>query len=633
MKIFSLLFLFFISFLYSKNMDYSHEAIIVIEESSNDINVFAAQELQKHLELILKQKILFKTNEDLNKFKYIFYIGSISKKNYHKDESNYIIEDNNIYLFGEDYIVKKENTPFLTSLNMRNKVGTLFSVYDFLYNELGIRWIKSGNEGIIYKNEENLYLNNKSFSWNSNYDFTILRNDIWDYEKFINKLKMDRYTPKELQFSQNEVKTKEKEDLLWKRRMKLDSSLKPNYGHAFTKYWDKYGSEHPEWFALGENGKRGVNGFPKLEVSRQKFCVSNIFLQDEIVNNWKKDYEKNGNNIYNASINDSRGYCTCNSCKLLDSEDNKHDDFQEKAKTERYVYFWNSLLKKAKEFNPNAKLIAYAYSDYRYPPEKIMLSDSIILGFVPQFNDLANETKKDLEGWKEKGLKEVFLRPNDFNDDIGLPMGHEKFLFEKFKVFKDTKILGIDHDSAYSFNDWNFEGIGRYILIQSFNNPNKSFEEIENEYYEIYGSSKNDIKEYYKYWRDNFENKRLPFIKKAGGFEGRKFLYENLKEFYSLKDFGNTNKILENALENADSENIKKLIEDMIISNNHAKLIFETFSQKEDFKINNKKLLDYRIKFKDNLSLCWAQVFNTEERLNNNDYLKKIYSKVLDNFE
>ena len=50
--------------------------------------------------------------------------------------------------------------------------------------------------------------------------------------------------------------------------------------------------------------------------------------------------------------------------------------------------------------------------------------------------------------------------------------------------------------------------------------------------YDLTNDSKNDIKEYYKYWRDNFEIKRLPFIKKAGGFEGRKFLYENLKDFH-----------------------------------------------------------------------------------------------------
>jgi hypothetical protein len=628
MKYFYLI-LFITSLLFSKDIDYSNEAIIVIEKNTNDINIFAAQELQKHLELILKQKILFKTDEDLNKFNYIFYVGTASPENNQKNESNYVMENNKIYLFGDDKIIKKENSPLLTSLNMRNKVGTLFSVYDFLYNELGIRWIKPGDDGIIYKEVEELDLSNKSFSWNSDYSFKILRNDIWDYEKFINKLKMEKYTPKELQFSQKEVKKREKDELLWKRRMKLDISSKPSYGHAFTKYWEEYGKEYPEWFALGENGERGINGFSKLNQSRQKFCVSNLFLQDEIVNNWKKEYEKNGNNIYNASINDSRGYCTCDSCKLLDSKDHEHEDFQEKAKIDRYVYFWNSLLKKAKEFNPNAKLIAYAYSDYRYPPQNINLSDDIILGFVPKFSDLPNEIAKDLEEWKRKGLKEVFLRPNDFNDDIGLPMGHEKFIFEKFKVFKDTNILGIDYDNSYSFDDWNFDGICRYIIIQAFNNPNKSFEEIENEYYNTFGNSKEEIEKYYKYWRENFENKRFPLIKKAGGFEGRRFVYRNLKDLYTTKDFENTNKILENALKNSDSKKIRKLIENIIISNNHSKLIFETYSSKTNYK----KLIDYRIKYKENLFLSWPQVFNTEERLNNNNYLKKIFSKILDNFE
>jgi hypothetical protein len=628
MKYFYLI-LFITSLLFSKDIDYSNEAIIVIEKNTNDINIFAAQELQKHLELILKQKILFKTDEDLNKFNYIFYVGTASPENNQKNESNYVMENNKIYLFGDDKIIKKENSPLLTSLNMRNKVGTLFSVYDFLYNELGIRWIKPGDDGIIYKEVEELDLSNKSFSWNSDYSFKILRNDIWDYEKFINKLKMEKYTPKELQFSQKEVKKREKDELLWKRRMKLDISSKPSYGHAFTKYWEEYGKEYPEWFALGENGERGINGFSKLNQSRQKFCVSNLFLQDEIVNNWKKEYEKNGNNIYNASINDSRGYCTCDSCKLLDSKDHEHEDFQEKAKTDRYVYFWNSLLRKAKEFNSNAKLIAYAYSDYRYPPQNMNLSNDIILGFVPNFSDLPNKIEKDLEEWKRKGLKEVFLRPNDFNDDIGLPMGHEKYIFEKFKVFKDTNILGLDYDNAYSFNDWNFEGISRYILIQSFNNPEKNFEQIENEYFQIFGPSKNDVKKYYKYWQKNFETKRLSTIKNSGGFHGRNFLYQNINDFYTTKDFENTNKILENALKNSDSKKIRKLIENIIISNNHSKLIFETYSSKTNYK----KLIDYRIKYKENLLLSWPQVFNTEERLNNNNYLKKIFSKILDNFE
>lgn len=623
--------IFYLVFLFSTGLfaQYSNKALIILNNQADNIKIFAALELKKHLDLVLKENVLIESEYTNQDSEYIFFIGTQPyKETLNKNQSNYEIINNKIYLFGDDSILKNENTPLDTVLNMKNRVGTLFSVYDFLYNELGIRWIKSGDEGIIYKNEENLYLNNKSFSWNSNYNFRILRNDIWDYDKFVNKLKMETYTPKELQFSQNEVKSREKEDLLWKRRMKLDTSSKPNYGHAFTKYWNLYGENHPEWFALGDNGKRGVEGFPKLESSSQKFCVSNIFLQDEIVSNWKKEYEKTGNNIYNSSINDFQGYCSCDNCKHLDSEDKKHDEFQEKSKTDRYVYFWNSLLKKAKEFNPNAKLIAYAYSEYRYPPEKNILSDGIILGFVPQFSDLSNEIKEDLERWKSKGLKEIFLRPNDFNDDIGLPMGHEKFIFEKFKVFKDTKILGIDYDNAYSFNDWNFEGISRYILIQAFNNPNKSFEEIEDEYYDIFDDAKVEIKKYFEYWRNNFQNKRLNYINDFGGIEGRVNLYKNLEKCYTLEDFERTNQILENALVASKNDRIEELIKSMLISNTHAKLIFETYTKKKDIK----ELIEFRIKHKKELLLSWPQIFESEFRLNKNFY-ERIYNKILKNFE
>lgn len=617
------LFLFLVSFLFAD----SKQALIILEDIENPIKSFSAKELKKHLELVLNENIDIETKYINQDVKYIFFVGKEPKKfQLDKAYSNYVIEENKIYLFGEDKIVKTDENPMETIINMRNKVGTLFSVYDFLYNELDIRWIKPTDDGIIFSNKK-LNLSNKIFSWNSEYSFTILRNDIWDYNKFINKLEMEKYTPKELQFSKEEVKNLEKENLLWKRRMKLESSSKPNYGHAFTKYWDKYGREHPEWFALGTNGKRGVEGFPKLEASSQKFCVSNIFLQDEIVSNWKKEYEQTGNNIYNSSINDFQGYCTCDSCNLLDSEDKKHNDFQEKTKTDRYVYFWNSLLKKSKNFNQSAKIIAYAYSEYRYPPEKKILNDDIILGFVPQFSDLPNEIKEDLEGWKEKGLKEVFLRPNDFNDDIGLPMGHEKFIFEKFKVFKDTKLLGVDYDNAYSFDDWNFEGISRYILIQAFNNPNKSFEEIEDEYYDIFDDAKIEIKNYFEYWRDNFQNKRLNYIKDFGGIEGRVNLYKSLEKFYSLEDFEKTNQILENALLSSKNYKTKELIKSMLISNIHAKLIFETYTKKIDIK----KLIEFRIKHKKELLLSWPQIFESEFRLNKNIY-ERIYDKIKKNF-
>ncbi len=618
MKVISIL-LVTVSLLFS---NYSQNVTIIVDPNADFIKKFAANELKKHLELVLDKKVLISSLKTDGK--YVFYIGKTPKKNFKIDSmSNYLIEDNKVYLYGIDEIMKKKNTELETVLFMRNKVGTLFSVYDFLYNELGIRWVKPKDEGIIYKKIKNLKLINKSFSWNSNYNFTVFRNDIWRYNKLVKKLQMNKYTPKELIYSKSDVIKYMQDDLLWKRRMKLHISSKPSYGHAFRKFWNKYGEKKPEWFSLSESNKRGVEGFPLLDASRQKFCISNENLQNQIVENWRKVYTQYNRNIYNATINDSRGYCTCEFCRLHDSEDDRYKDFQKKSKTDRYIFFWNRLLEKSKKFNPDSKLIAYAYSDYRYPPTKKILKDDIILGFVPKFGDLPKEIKKDLDEWKKKGLKKVFIRPNDFNDDIGLPMGHEKYIYDRFKVFNNTNILGLDYDSSYNFDDWSFSGITRYILIQSFNNPNKSFEELENEYYKIFGSSKVYIKKYYKYWRNNFEQKRLKYIKRAAGFKGKRFLYRNLKDFFSIKDFEKTNEFLISALKNVKSTKIKKLIEDIIISNNHAKLIFEVYSQKTNIDV----LLAYRIKNKKNLSLCWPQVFITEERFNRSLY-KRIYLKL-----
>lgn len=615
------LILLIISFLHSK------QSIIIIDKNSDSIKKFAALELKKHLELVLNQSIPILTDLTNDSFQQIFYVGINPNIKNQISQSNYTIDNNKIYLFGIDKIYKEENTQLETILNMKNSVGTLFSIYDFLYNELNVRWIRPGDEGIVFEVKKSFNFQNKEFSWNSNYGFTILRNDIWNYNKFVNDLNMSVYTPKELHFSKSEVRNLNNEDLLWKRRMKLHITNKPSYGHAFTKYWDKYGRTHPEWFALSESGKRGLNGYPKIDVTNQKFCITNENLQNQIVSNWKKDFKVHNQNVYNACINDMAGYCTCEYCKSHDSKDDEHKNFQEKSKSDRYIYFWNSLLNKTKDFNPNAKVIAYAYSEYRYIPKINRLENGIILGFVPRFFDTPNEIKINLDGWKDKGLSEIFLRPNDFNDDIGLPMGHEKYIYERFKIFSEMNLLGLDYDNAFNFNDWNLEGISRYILIQAFNNPNKSFEELENDYYDIFSNSKNEIKEYYQYWRKIFETKRLPFIKTAGGLENRILLYRNMDKYYASDDFDKTTAILTNALSKAESGTIKKLINKMIISNVHSKLIFETYTKKNDIS----KLIDYRIKHKDELSLCWPQVFRTEVRINGNYFKKAIY-KILDNF-
>ena len=51
------------------------------------------------------------------------------------------------------------------ALNLaNNRAGTLFAVYNFLENELGIKWIKPGDDGIFYQTQAASYPGRKGFS-------------------------------------------------------------------------------------------------------------------------------------------------------------------------------------------------------------------------------------------------------------------------------------------------------------------------------------------------------------------------------------------------------------------------------------------------------------------------------------
>jgi hypothetical protein len=640
MRIYKLILSYILFPIFLLSSEYSNEALILIKSDTDHIKQFAANELKKHLELILNKKILIIEDNpynNINNYKYIFYIGQEFlkiKEQLKAETSMYKISNNKIYIYGYDKIKKRYSSPLETVTYLRNSIGTLFSVYDFLYNELNVRWIEPGDSGILYNQNKTLVFKDKLYIWYPKVLFRYFRNDIWRWDKYTNRNKINMYknTPKELQYTKEYVAENELKELLWMRRMKQGIFSKPPYGHAFTKFWKKYGKNHIEWFALGGNGKRGIEGSKSHNEKRIKLCVTNDKLQNQIVNNWKKSFKKRKNNIYNACINDSKSYCRCKKCRALDNDHKKvpSKDFEIETKTDRYVYFWNQLLKKTKSFNKDAKIIAYAYNEYRYPPKNINLYDDIILGFVPKFNDTPFETKQNLKKWKEKGLKIVFLRPNDFNDDIGMPMGHEEYIYNKLKIFQKLDLYGIDYDRSYNFNNWYYDGISYYIIAQAIINPTKSFETLENEYLEIYKNSKNNIKKFYKYWRDNFKNKRLLKIKENGGFSGRRNMYNNIKDFYKIIDFDITDKFLYDALDNSIDDKVKNRIKRLIIANKHSRYLF--IAIKNNTVNDYKKLINFRIKYKRELNLSWPMVFYVENKLSNitgmNKYIKKIINKL-----
>jgi len=151
---------------------------IVIPDTANSITRFAAAELKKHLDLVFNVDIAITDLSDKNNFKRQLLIG-IKPNGFNRvlkpEEAVYIIDGNSIYLFGDDNIARPYTDDRPGELMNRElsevldlsftRTGTLSAVYSFLENELGIRWIKPGDDGIFFPDQITVTFQNKEFNW------------------------------------------------------------------------------------------------------------------------------------------------------------------------------------------------------------------------------------------------------------------------------------------------------------------------------------------------------------------------------------------------------------------------------------------------------------------------------------
>lgn len=129
-------------------------------------------------------------------------------------------------------------------------------------------------------------------------------------------------------------------------------------------------------------------------------------------------------------------------------------------------------------------------------------------------------------------------------------MGYEKQIFDHFQLGIKNGIIGTDYDMLHNF--WAANGIADYILARAHTDPAKSFGYWENEYCSAFEAAAPDVKEYFRYWREELWNKRiLPNAKKIlergryGNF--RRGLMWDIRKYYRKGDFDATDAILKKA--------------------------------------------------------------------------------------
>lgn len=273
----------------------------------------------------------------------------------------------------------------------------------------------------------------------------------------------------------------------WLRMHMMGSRSTYRFGHAFTKWWERYGEKHPDFFAQPPTGQG------QLPPELIKLNVSNEAIDEVVIQEWQ-DAGMPAN--WNVAPNDGSGFCVCQGCLAMDDPpDQSIDDIwrAEGQLTARYVSFWNRLLSKMRTLRPDVTLSSYAYNCYREPPHNgFTLHEGVVLGIVHTYKAYAQ-----WRGWYEAGAK-LFLRPNWWHSGAGAPylLLHE--MGDYFKFAHEHGMIGFNFDSILGY--WGTQGLSYYLIARLSVRPELSVDDVIEEYVSAFGQAAPAIREYIQFW-------------------------------------------------------------------------------------------------------------------------------------
>jgi len=352
--------------------------------------------------------------------------------------------------------------------------GTFYAAMTFIEQHLGVRWLWPGQLGTVVPRKSTVVVPAIDVSFTPRLRMRKYRNrNVWSGEGRTAR----HWAP--LADIEDLGERMAREGSLWLLRHKLQAAGNPqaaegprlaglapggsialNYGHAFGDWYDRYGKEHLDWFALQPNGSRVQPGTP----SRSQFCVTNEGLIAEIVRRGREFLDANPEaGSYNICPNDggSAKFCCCEKCTALDVPDT--------GVTGRYMWLFNRVAEELAKTHPGRYVCSYAYSSYKTPFPGLRMHDNVVLGMVmfgarSWLCDASREASRvQWSGWNNV-VRHRFLRPNISSSGGGLPLLYPHRMAEDVKPVFREDILGVDFSSLG--HHWANEGLNYYVLAK-----------------------------------------------------------------------------------------------------------------------------------------------------------------------
>jgi hypothetical protein len=418
-------------------------------------------------------------------------------------------------------------------------VGPLFGVYEFLETMLGARWLWPGELGTYVPKTDIVEIpainrmSAPALQFRRFYWYKIAN-------VALGPKPLDAADEK-LGFSQDVAEAYGRALQVLLRRHRLGGlDAKPPSGHAFSGWWQRYGQEHPEWFAMR---KDGIRGHTDKDFAHVDICVTNEALQDFIIDQW------DGESVLMLGPVDRPGRCACEKCQAWDAPqpetppwfaervyatDSRAQEMFSGVTSDRYARFWKTIREKAAKRNPDALVsVSFIYeNEFPAPLFDIHLGRNIYGEFVqwqdphlrwfPMPDEAYDWIKQQWLGWQATGIR-MGYRPNYLHDGYVMPHFDTRQSGEFFQFAYDHGMEGASFDSLTG--QWAVHGPRLYMHMRLMSDPTLALDAVRGEYCSAFGPAAETMARYFDYWEDYAFENRMRFIElfRDVGFRYREY--------------------------------------------------------------------------------------------------------------
>ena len=425
--------------------------------------------------------------------------------------------------------------------------GTLWAIETFADRFLGIRMLWPGELGQVVPRRATVEVGQIDYQYVPPLRKRGIRN--MGYNKRVQR-GLDA-----LSWKAEDFKRHRRESEVWFRFHRIGGSYMGQYGHAFGSYWERFGKDHPDWFALQPDGTRDNSRADGGH--RARLCVSNRGLIEQAARDRIAEARKHRTwDTVSVSPNDGgrATFCQCDTCKAWDAPEGKPIEtwgpkgpLKHVSLTDRYVKFYSAIAEIFAKELPDRCLGAYAYSAYALPPVRAKLHPNVVIGFVgfSYLNEARRAQARDSWLKWSRSAKRLFLRPNALTAGMGLTTVYVHRLADDVRFCAEHGMLVTDFDCCYQH--WATNGLNYYVLAKLLWDPKADVDAIVKDYCRAgFGPAAEPIEAYFR----KIEAMTTE-LARSNAYAGRKKTPQVLAACYSDEFLGECRSLLDEAARRA----------------------------------------------------------------------------------